>query len=336
MAAYTDQVNTEILTICRDVDLIVAGVLVEDQAQCVADAQRVPLVCVHLAPYRPNRSFPHPLVTTRRLPPLLNLATHAAFGRLWWRGHRAGVGSLRRQLGLPLDGTPTLKRMAATGTWELQAYSRVLTPALTDYPARRPIVGSLDLDADLRVRLGEDALDADLDAWLSAGPPPVYFGFGSMPVIDPAAMLDMIRRLTEQLGVRALVGAGWSRLGSDIAEDRIRVVGEVLNYDRVFPRCRLAVHHGGSGTVAASVAAGTPTLVCSVFADNGFWGARVRDLGVGEHLPFPRITPARLAAKMDSAWTDPVVERCREVGRNLTADRGGSARAADLIERVFR
>ena len=32
---------------------------------------------------------------------------------------------------------------------------------------------------------------------------------------------------------------------------------------------------------------------------------------------------------------DPVVARSREVGRALSADKGGAARAADLIERVF-
>jgi UDP:flavonoid glycosyltransferase YjiC (YdhE family) len=156
-----------------------------------------------------------------------------------------------------------------------------------------------------------------------------------MPVTDPPAMLDTIRGVTEQLGVRALVAAGWSRLGADVSDDRLRVVDEVLNFDRVFPRCRMAVHHGGSGTVAASVAAGIPTLVCSVFADNGFWGTRVQDLGVGEHLPFSRITPQTLATKMGQTLSDPAVARSQEVGRALSADKGGAARAADLIERIL-
>ena len=52
------------------------------------------------------------------------------------------------------------------------------------------------------------------------------------------------------------------------------------------PRCVAAVHHGGAGTTAASVGAGIPTVVCSVFADQPFWGARVEDAGVGAHLRF--------------------------------------------------
>ena len=111
-------------------------------------------------------------------------------------------------------------------------------------------------------------------------------------------------------------------------------VSQVLNFDRVFPRCRMVVHHGGSGTVAASVAAGIPTLVCSVFADNGFLhpGPRPRR---GRALTLSRITPQTLASKMRQALLDPVVARSQEVGRALSADKGGAARAADLIEGVF-
>ena len=94
MAAFDSQLNTEMLDICRGVDLVIAGVLVEDKAQCVTEALRVPLACVHLAPYRSNRTYPHPLVTTRRLPTLLNLATHTAFGHFWWRTQRAQVEKL--------------------------------------------------------------------------------------------------------------------------------------------------------------------------------------------------------------------------------------------------
>jgi UDP:flavonoid glycosyltransferase YjiC (YdhE family) len=60
----------------------------------------------------------------------------------------------------------------------------------------------------------------------------------------------------------------------------VRVVGN-LDHDSVLGRCRAAVHHGGAGTTAASLQAGLPTVVCSVFADQPFWGTRVVDNGVG-------------------------------------------------------
>ena len=72
-----------------------------------------------------------------------------------------------------------------------------------------------------------------------------------------------------------------SRFGQHQAQgDRLRVATGVLNYERVLPRCQVAVHHGGSGTVAASVAARIPTFVCSLVADNPFWGALSKNLAL--------------------------------------------------------
>ena len=45
--------------------------------------------------------------------------------------------------------------------------------------------------------------------WIAAGPPPIYFGFGSIPVESPADTLATISAACAQLGERALVCYGW-------------------------------------------------------------------------------------------------------------------------------
>ena len=185
----------------------------------------------------------------------------------------------------------------------------------------------------MRERLVELDVDAETDAWLADGEPPVFVGFGSMPVIDPAATMDMIATVADRVGARVLVGAGWSRFGQHRAQgDRVRVVTGVLNYDRVLPRCRVAVHHGGSGTVAASVAAGIPTFVCSLVADNPFWGARVEELGIGVHERFADLNQDRLETGLRRALHPEVITRSRIIGETVGADTGATGRAADLIE----
>jgi UDP:flavonoid glycosyltransferase YjiC (YdhE family) len=112
----------------------------------------------------------------------------------------------------------------------------------------------------------------------------------------------------------------------------VRVAVGVLNYDRVLPRCGVAVHHGGSGTVAASVAAGIPTFVCSLVADNPFWGARVEQLGIGVHERFADLDQDRLATGLRRALYPDVITRSRAIGDTLRADTGAADRAADLVE----
>jgi sterol 3beta-glucosyltransferase len=208
-----------------------------------------------------------------------------------------------------------------------------LVPELDDYQANRPIIGFLTPDRELRERLGEQDVDPGLDTWLTNGEPPVYVGFGSMPVIDPVVMMSMITTAAGRLGSRALIGAGWSQFGVPQGSgDRVKVVTGVLNYARVLPRCRVAVHHGGSGTVAASVAAGIPTFICSVVADNPFWGARVQQLGIGVHERFADLTQDKLEAGLRRALRGQVVSRAREFGATLRADTGAAPRAAGLID----
>ena len=124
LAGCAGQINAEMLEICRGVDLIIAGILTEDRAQCVAEAQHIPIACVHLAPYRSTRAYPHPLVTTRRLPPMLNLATHQMFLRMWWRSACANVAEFRRQLGLVPDATRHRSSWPRRARWSFRLTAR--------------------------------------------------------------------------------------------------------------------------------------------------------------------------------------------------------------------
>jgi hypothetical protein len=136
-----------------------------------------------------------------------------------WRTLRGDTRALRTRLGLRPQDHPTARVRAARGMVELQAYSPLLVPDLVDYGSQRPLIGFLTPDAALRADLGEAEPDPGLEAWLAAGDPPVYFGFGSMPVLDPVALTAVITGVARRLGVRALISAGWSALGSGQAPD---------------------------------------------------------------------------------------------------------------------
>ena len=316
---------------CEGADLLVAGLLAEDLVVPVGERLGVPVVTLHSAPVRRTRAYAHPLVTTRRMPGRLNLATGALFEQVWWKGFREDVNSYRRDAGLALTKTPTPARLAASGALQLQAYDEVLVPDL-EWDDRLPRVGFLTPVASLRARLGESGPDPELDTWLAAGDPPVFFGFGSMPVRDPAATVRLITEVSRAVGVRALISAGWGRLTSlNPDDDEILMVGAV-DHDVVFPRCGAAVHHGGAGTVAASLGAGIPTVVCSVFADQPFWGARVVDQQVGAHLRFKELASESLERALRQALSGEVRERAKSLGERMRSGGGAAARAADLVE----
>jgi len=172
----------------------------------------------------------------------------------------------------------------------------------------------------LKDKLGERGLAPELEAWLAKGPPPIYIGFGSMPVLDASRTLAMTRRVLAQLGARAVIAAGWSGLG-EASDDSVRIIGET-DHAALFARCEAAVHHGGAGTTHSSLRAGLPTLICSVFADQPFLGHRVATLGVGATFPFQKLDESRLLAGLRHLRRDDVRERARRLGSALREERG--------------
>ena len=314
---------------CASADAMVVHPLTEDRAAAFGAAQRAPVVPLYFYPVPPSRRFASPFVTLHNLG-FLNHLTHKLFLDMLWKSSRDEAAALRRELGVPPAATSYVREAQRRGLLSLLAYSEALFPRPDDWGPHNVICGSIVMPDALKQQVGEHGLSADLLAWLDEGPAPVFFGFGSMPVLDIEAMLATVRTALAAVGARGVVGAGWSRfVGTD--DPTLRVVGAV-DHSALFARCRAAVHHGGSGTTHASLRAGLPTLVCSVFADQPFWGARCRRLGVGDTIPFARLDAARLITGLRRVLDPDVHRRARALGDTLSRERALDT-VVELLER---
>lgn len=318
--AFAGGISDTLIEHTDGADLLVSNVFLEMRCRAIAEARGSSWLPVHLFPHIPSRAYVCPALPQRDLGPL-NRVSHEVLFEMAWRGQRADIVAIRRRLGLP-PATRTLFTDATKGRLpSIQGYSEAIFPAPVDWPAAARPSGPILPSRDLRQRLGEAGLGEDLEAWLEDGPPPVFFGFGSMPVLDERSMLATIRTVVAELGVRGIVAAGWSEFDAMAADDSIFVVGEV-DHQALLPRCAAAVHHGGAGTLAAGVAAGAPTLVCSVFGDQPFWGSRCRALGIGATFPFKRLDAARLRRGLEAVLDPRVAIKAREMGKLIAAEDG--------------
>jgi sterol 3beta-glucosyltransferase len=207
-------------------------------------------------------------------------------------------------------------------------------PQPREWGAALPVLGAIHCPAKVRESLGETGPDRELADWMRAGKPPIYFGLGSMPIVDPAGMVRTVSAVTRKLGERAIVCAGWSRL-DELGElpDHVRIVG-AIDHSQLFPLCGAAVHHGGSGTTFSVSAAGLPSVVCSVFADQPFWGARLERLGIGVHLPFKSLDAARLEQAFRRVSDPGVRNAAAQLGADLRAERDATPQITSLLERL--
>ncbi len=120
-----------------------------------------------------------------------------------------------------------------------------------------------------------------------------------------------------------MVAKGWSSRGEDPAKEGEEIVfpDECYSLDKVphgwlFPRIDAALHHGGAGTVGASLRAGIPTLIKPWFGDQYFWAGRVTKLGAG--LKVGSTSVDDIAAALSKATTDVVMkERAAKVGEKI-------------------
>ena len=200
-----------------------------------------------------------------------------------------------------------------------------------------PSKGMTDLDV---VQTGawilpdERPLPHELEAFLDAGEPPVYVGFGSMAAYAPKDIARVATEASRAHGRRVLLAQGWAGLAPvDDAGDCF-VVGEV-NQQAVFRRVAAVVHHGGAGTTTAAAVAGAPQVVVPLIADQPRWAARVAELGIGAAHDGPAPTSDSLSAALRTALTPETRARARAVAGTIRTD-GATVAAKLLLDEVSR
>ncbi|MGU3431569.1 glycosyltransferase [Actinomycetes bacterium M1A6_2h] len=329
-----DDMVEDTLELTDGADLVVTGVTTEQIALTVAEKREMAFTTMQHAPIRRNSQFSPVPAAPDSLPPWATLATWSAYDHLLWTLTRRRENTLRRRLGLPTVRSGVPERIEAAGGLEIQAYDPALCPDLAaDWAAHRPFVGFLDLDPELRASIGDGAEhDDETESWIAQGLPPIYVGFGSMPVPDPAALVRTISASCAALGERALISMGWNEFGAtNQQDDRVRVVGAV-NHDRLFPLCRAVVHHGGAGSTAAGLRAGKPTLVCWVSSDQPFWGSRVTRLGLGASTPLRGMTVETLTTGLRTVLSPETGVAAATFAQSMVTPQDAAGRTADLVE----
>ncbi|MFF8993169.1 glycosyltransferase [Streptomyces sp. NPDC014983] len=172
-------------------------------------------------------------------------------------------------------------------------------------------------------------LPEGLEAFLAAGPPPVYVGFGSMPMHGCADIARVAVDAVRAHGHRAVLSHGWADLAAADGHPDCFTVGEV-NHQALFRRVAAVVHHGGAGTTTTAARAGTPQVVVPQLADQPYWASRVAALGVGAAHDGPVPTYASLSQALGRALAPETAARAAELAARVGTD-GATVAAESLV-----
>lgn len=294
----------------------------------LAERLGVPMVLAAVMPLTPTRhepmlAFPQLLACI----PGYNAFTHWLAYQLVWQGFRPAVTRWRQAtLGLskaPLWGYARLMERRCVPV--LNGFSAHLVPRPPDWGDHVHVTGYWFPEDEPWQPPG------GLAEFIEDGSPPVFVGFGSMPVRHPERTTAVVLEALARSGQRAIVQAGWAGIGqADLPKGVYQI--DYAPYAWLFPRLAAIVHHGGAGTTAFGLRAGVPAIVVPFLFDQFYWGRRISVLGVGPApIPHKRLSVERLAEALDQAVGDTQMrQRAAELGQKVRSE-GGVRAAVDAI-----
>ncbi|MFI1104527.1 glycosyltransferase [Streptomyces melanogenes] len=322
-------VYDSVATAAEGCDVVVTTGLIPAAAaaRAVAENLGVPYVFVTDSPARlpsphhpplagPGWQLPPGVTDNRVLWDLNGEQVNTLFGE--------GINTQRAAIGLPpvddvgdhvLTARPWLAADATLSPWLRPAALDVVQTGAWIRPDNRP-------------------LPAGLEAFLKAGPPPVYVDFGSLPGRDGDAhgtAWAAVQAIRAQ-GRRVVFGHDW--LDQAVTDGRLDcfAVGRA-NLQALFPRVAAVMHHGDAGTTTTAALAGVPQLVVPQTPDQAYWASRVVDLGIGAAHDGPRLTYASLSVALRAALNPGIQARADALAVTIRTD--GAAVAGKLLRHML-
>lgn len=201
-------------------------------------------------------------------------------------------------------------------------------PAMPDWP--QPLLAS---DFPLFDAAAQQEFSAELASFLAQGDAPLVFTPGTGNLHARAFFADALAA-ARQLGRRAIF------LTREQAQVPAALPPTVLwqpyvPLARLLPRSAALIHHGGIGTTAEALRAGTPQVVLPFGWDQYDNGARVSALGVGWMLRRKSRRAQRLAREL-AALIGPegVRPRCEQLAQHFRTPLDAGALCAEIEQRV--
>jgi vancomycin aglycone glucosyltransferase len=259
--------------------LIVAATALQIAARSVAERMGIPYVFVAYCP----TVLPSPHHAPPPLPPIPGQmpAPAAADHRELWARDAERFNTL---FGPALNSHRA--SMGLAPVTDVRSYMFTERPWLAADPTLAPWPDPADqavFQTGAWILPDERPLSPELETFLAAGEPPVYFGFGSIGA--PQDLSQAMIQTARALGRRAVVSRGWADLSLIDNEPDCLAIDEV-NLLALFKRVAAVVHHGGAGTTTAAALAGAPQVVVPQIYDQHYWAQRIHHLGVGTaHSP---------------------------------------------------
>lgn len=306
----------------RGADAILFAGLASLAVGTVAEELDKPAIALWLQPTSPTREFASPTLPPMKLPGWLNLLSYRVSPQAMMRRF---YRKANREAGAALFGNAPARGPKPESPI-LYGFSRHLVPQPRDWPTSHRICGHWALPPN-DWQPPHELLD-----FLSAGPPPLYVGFGAVSSFIRQKGLNAITAAIG--GRRTIFSPGWSKITADMLPKNFLLLGDTP-HSWLFPLTSMVIHPG-AGTTHSAARAGVPSIPVPFGVDQFFWAGRLASAGVApKYVPASKIDAKKLAAMIEFAGEANVRERAQALGRAM-AEEDGVAYAVAAIEATGR
>lgn len=324
-----EKVGVEILEATRNVDCLISHTLNLSTVYSIGEKfnKKVAVVSINM-PSTPTKEFPF-LIFKNFKNPWLNKFSYNIL-RLFWLAIKKETNEYRSYLGL-----------SKLNFWKTLHGSNILTiypmsPLISrpsDWPSNTHVTGFFNMPGNNTLTEYVSDIPEGLEEWLKIGDSPIYIGFGSMPIPDPALFSAILTELLMITDLRFVFVLGWSSMPDLLQHPNLFVVKNI-NYQWLLPKCKTAIFHGGIGTVAAVMWAKIPSIVLSIFSDQPSNGIMMQNIHIAVHIPFNKISTKKILSAIEKTQTPLMIDSAKKFG-DIVMKEDGLVDAVRLIEAYF-
>ena len=311
----------------------------------IAEKLRVPCICSCYIPLTPTGDFPIFKFEIKNSPKILsplNYFSYLLVEFLSWQADREIINRFRQKVlnlsPIPFWGTRYRRNPPPNFSVKeipiLYQYSSHVIPRPSDWhQPNYHITGNWFLREEENYKPSSELAD-----FISRDERPIYIGFGSMAMRNPEKIASMLVEVVNVTKKRVIISSGWSQLAEFIPSEHygIFILSDYVPFDWLFPRMKLLIHHGGSGTTALGLKAGIPQILIPFFADQPAWAAKLTSLGVSPaFIPFQKLSSQKLIKAIETTINDSQIYlRAKKMSAKIKSEEGVKT-AATLIEKML-
>jgi len=307
---------------CQGIEAVISPTFGIFVVPHINEKLNLPTVAAYFQPQHSTASFSSYMMSPwPKRPSFINRLSWPMYDALHWLPLKVWINDYRQKR-LGLARLPRMQfhsgRTKDRTTLSLYGFSPSVVPKPADWGDNIHVTGYWFLDTHKNW-----APPRELSAFLAAGPPPVYVGFGSMSTRSSDKTTDAILQALSRTGQRGLLAKGWGGVSKADLPENVCII-ESAPHDWLFPQVAAVVHHCGAGTTAAGLRAGVPTIPVPHFEDQPFWAKRLFDLGVApKAIPQGELNVDNLSRAIDIVVNQADIKRrSAALGEKIRSENG--------------